>query len=110
MTSVVKNDFSSFREGFSKDKVLRWFSKRLSRNPEPNDIYNVAKEMYHQGEYHKALTALECYVRSPQYPDLGVSAETSFTDEDVIIISGLVFGGGVVMGLLSLESNLCGGM
>ena len=60
-----KASLSTFQSHLTEDEVVRWFSKKLNRQPEPNDVYTVAKECYQSGEYAKAVQALELYAKMP---------------------------------------------
>ena len=60
-----KASLSTFQSHLTEDEVVGWFSKKLNRQPEPNDVYAVAKECYQSGEYAKAVQALELYSKMP---------------------------------------------
>lgn len=60
-----KATLSTFQSHLTEDEVVSWFSKKLNRQPDPNDVYTVAKECYQNGEYAKAVQALELYAKMP---------------------------------------------
>ncbi|ORX87206.1 hypothetical protein BCR32DRAFT_198205 [Anaeromyces robustus] len=43
-------------------EVINWFKKKLNRNPEANDFYTAAKDLYQLGSYSRSLLCLKEYV------------------------------------------------
>eukprot|EP00033_Pygsuia_biforma_P001566 GCRY01001765.1.p1 GENE.GCRY01001765.1~~GCRY01001765.1.p1 ORF type:complete len:147 (-),score=26.53 GCRY01001765.1:255-695(-) len=59
--TITSEGLATFEKTFSLDETQIWFRRLLNRNPEPFDIYLVAKEFYVQGLFVNAMRCLELY-------------------------------------------------
>jgi hypothetical protein len=58
----VLTDYESFKTTMTKEEIFHWFQKRLNRQPEAFDIYQVAKDFFGLGAYSRSLMCLQQYV------------------------------------------------
>ncbi|KAL6617527.1 hypothetical protein U3516DRAFT_898063, partial [Neocallimastix sp. 'constans'] len=50
------------RPSMTRLEVINWFKKKLNRNPEPNDFYTAAKDLYQLGSYSRSILCLKEYI------------------------------------------------
>ncbi|ORZ33019.1 hypothetical protein BCR44DRAFT_1370451, partial [Catenaria anguillulae PL171] len=49
----------------TREEMVEWFTRRLNRPPEANDVLLVGKEFYQLGAFSRALVCLQFYVNFP---------------------------------------------